>query len=335
VLLHSAWSDGREWRPQLAGLSDEFDVIAWDAPGCGGSDDPPPEMGMADYADAVADLITALDLRRVHLCGLSFGGGLALAVYRRYPQLVLSLVLASAYAGWKGSLPPEEVRARLARARGELDVPPAEWIDSYLSGFFARPVPPETLDLVRSIMLEVRSAGTRPMLAAFAEADLRAVLELRACAAARGRPRVQPRGARGVQRRDAAVPPNRAVSTAQPVVSRADVQKPEIRSTALQRHGVTDVRMERAGRSDAVGGLVGCVVRRRRKLAAIVLPSRLLWTSGKGRTSPAEPPWGVTSRPMHCERRRPRAVDAIGDGLSPGVRPGRAVRATTWQSSGG
>jgi hypothetical protein len=28
VLLHGAWSDGREWRPQLAGLSDEFDVVA-------------------------------------------------------------------------------------------------------------------------------------------------------------------------------------------------------------------------------------------------------------------------------------------------------------------
>jgi pimeloyl-ACP methyl ester carboxylesterase len=130
-------------------------------------------MGMADYADAVADLITALDLRRVHLCELSFGGAVALAVYRRHPQLVRSLVLASAYAGWKGSLPPAEVEARLARARGELDVPPAEWIDGYLPGFFARPVPPETLDLARSIMLEVRSAGTRPMLAAFVEADLR------------------------------------------------------------------------------------------------------------------------------------------------------------------
>ena len=45
VLLHGAWSDGREWRPQLAELPDEFDVIAWDAPGCGGSDDPPPEDG--------------------------------------------------------------------------------------------------------------------------------------------------------------------------------------------------------------------------------------------------------------------------------------------------
>jgi pimeloyl-ACP methyl ester carboxylesterase len=80
---------------------------------------------MADYADAVADLITALDLRRVHLCGLSFGGALALVVYRRHPQLVRSLVLASAYAGWKGSLPTAEVEARLARALGELDVPPA------------------------------------------------------------------------------------------------------------------------------------------------------------------------------------------------------------------
>ena len=178
VLLHGAWSDGREWGAQLAGLSDEFEVIAWDAPGCGGSADPPPTMGMADYADAVADLITALDLGRVHLSGLSFGGGLALAMYRRHPHVVRSLVLASAYAGWRGSLPPEEVQARLARARGELDLPPAIWIDSYLPGFFARAVPPETVDLVRSIMGEVRSAGTRPMLAAFADADLRAVLPI-------------------------------------------------------------------------------------------------------------------------------------------------------------
>jgi pimeloyl-ACP methyl ester carboxylesterase len=77
-------------------------------------------------------------------------------------------VLASAYAGWRGSLPSKEVAARLARARRELD--------SYLPGFFARPAPAETLDLVRSIMLDVRSTGTRPMLAAFADADLRAVL---------------------------------------------------------------------------------------------------------------------------------------------------------------
>ncbi len=176
VLLHGGWSDGRLWRPQLAGLADEFDVIAWDAPGCGGSDDPRGAMSIADYAAAVAGLVTTLHLDRVHLGGLSFGGGLALAVYRRHPELVRSLVLASAYAGWKGSLPPAEVEARIRRVRAELDLPPAAWIDDYLPGFFARPVPPDTLQLVRSVMLEVRPAGTGPMLAAFAEADLRPVL---------------------------------------------------------------------------------------------------------------------------------------------------------------
>ncbi len=176
VLLHGALSDGREWHSQLAGLADEFDVIAWDAPGCGGSGDAPPMSGMADYADVVADLVAALDLGPVHLCGLSFGGGLALAVYGRHPHVVRSLVLASAYAGWRGSLPPDEIAARLARVRGELDLPPECWVDGYLPEFFAGTVPAETLDLARSIMLEVRATGTRPMLDAFAGADLRAVL---------------------------------------------------------------------------------------------------------------------------------------------------------------
>jgi pimeloyl-ACP methyl ester carboxylesterase len=88
VLLHGGWSDSREWGPRLAGLSDEFDVIAWDAPGCGGSDDPLADMTQADYADAVAGLITALNLERPHLCGLSFGAGLAISVYQRHPRLV-------------------------------------------------------------------------------------------------------------------------------------------------------------------------------------------------------------------------------------------------------
>src|SRR4051794_31422709 len=40
VLLHGGFSDGRSWAPQLTGLADEYDVVAWDAPGCGGSTDP-------------------------------------------------------------------------------------------------------------------------------------------------------------------------------------------------------------------------------------------------------------------------------------------------------
>ena len=176
MLLHGGWSDGRDWQPQLESLSDEFDVIAWDAPGCGRSDDPVGAVTIADYAGAVRDLVETLGLGSVHLCGLSFGGGLALAVYRHHPRLVRSLVLVSAYAGWKGSLPPEEVADRLRRLRSELGRPPAEWIDGYLPGFFARPMPDDVLAFVRTTMLDVRAAGTEAMLSAFADADLRDVL---------------------------------------------------------------------------------------------------------------------------------------------------------------
>ena len=176
VLLHGAWSDSREWRVQLEQLSDEFTVIAWDAPGCGGSWDPPDEYPLTAYADAVAGLLAAIGVDRAHLLGISFGGGLALEVYRRHPALARSLVLAGAYAGWAGSLPPDEVAARVRRALDEADRPPAEWAPSYLPGFFAGPVPQHAIDEVLEIMLDLRPASIRPMLTAFAAADLRDVL---------------------------------------------------------------------------------------------------------------------------------------------------------------
>jgi len=176
VLLHGGLSDGRSWTPQLQSLAGEYDVVAWDAPGCGGSDDPAANLSLADYAGAAAALIRALGLRPVHLAGHSFGAGLAIDVYGRHRQLVRSLVLSGAYAGWRGSLPPAEVEARLAAARADLVRPPGEWVDSYLAGFFGRSVSRETVDAARAMMLDVRPAGALPMLTAFASADLRAVL---------------------------------------------------------------------------------------------------------------------------------------------------------------
>jgi len=139
VLLHGGLSDGRSWTPQLESLAHEYDVVAWDAPGCGGSADPTGDLGLADYADAVAALVRALGVGPVHLAGHSFGAGLAIDVYGRHRQLVRSLVLSGAYAGWRGSLPPAEVEARLNRALAELDRPAAEWVDSYLADFSATP----------------------------------------------------------------------------------------------------------------------------------------------------------------------------------------------------
>jgi pimeloyl-ACP methyl ester carboxylesterase len=176
VLLHGGWSDGRAWQPQLTSLAPRFDVIAWDAPGCGGSEDPPAGTTLADYADALAELLAVLGVDRAHLGGLSWGGGLAIALYEHHPKLVRSLLLAGAYAGWKGSLPPEEIETRLRRVRAEAERPPAEWMGGYLPSFFSGPAPPEAIDLIQLMAPDIRASGVLPMLTAFADADLREVL---------------------------------------------------------------------------------------------------------------------------------------------------------------
>src|SRR4029453_3669165 len=108
VLLHGyVGDDPAPRRPQLEGLGDEFTVIAWDAPGAGWSSDPPESFGMTGYADCLAGFVERLGLGPPHGAGLSFGGALALALalFRRHAALPATLTLASAYAGWAGSLP--------------------------------------------------------------------------------------------------------------------------------------------------------------------------------------------------------------------------------------
>lgn len=70
---------------------------------------------MADFADHQAGFIEVLGLDRPHVLGLSFGGSLALELFRRHPATPRTLVLASAYAGWAGSHPSDVVRDRLER----------------------------------------------------------------------------------------------------------------------------------------------------------------------------------------------------------------------------
>lgn len=176
LLLHGGLSDGREWRRQLDGLADEFTVIAWDAPGCGGSDDPPETFRLTDYADAVLGLAHGLGLARPSVGGLSFGGGLALEVFRRARGGVRSLVLASAYAGWAGSLPPEEVATRLAWALETAKLPAASFTSATVPGLLTEPVSPELDAELTAIMADVRPATLAVMCRAFAEADLRDML---------------------------------------------------------------------------------------------------------------------------------------------------------------
>jgi pimeloyl-ACP methyl ester carboxylesterase len=81
-------------------LRDEFTVVAWDAPGCGRSADPPETWRFPDYADCLSALISALSLVAPIVGGLSWGGSLAIEHQHRHPGVASALVLVGAYACW-------------------------------------------------------------------------------------------------------------------------------------------------------------------------------------------------------------------------------------------
>lgn len=174
VLVHGAAGDAREWRLQMADLADEFTVVAWDEPGAGRSSDVPADFGLAGYATALAALVETLGAP-AHVCGLSWGGTVALELYRLRPELVATLVLADTYAGWRGSLPEEEVRARVAGAEHML-ASPAETFRPTFSGLFAADPPADVIQLLDAIAARVRRRSLRVAVSAMADADLRSVL---------------------------------------------------------------------------------------------------------------------------------------------------------------
>lgn len=154
VFVHGYVGDGPStWRPQLDALADDLDVIALDLPGAGGSDDPPESFGMTGFADSLAGFVNALELNRPHLVGLSFGGATLIEFSRRHQPLAETLTLVGAYAGWAGSLPPNEVEYRLEQALALSRLTPDELVDALLPTMFA---PGATIEVTQEFAEAVR-----------------------------------------------------------------------------------------------------------------------------------------------------------------------------------
>ena len=177
VLLHGFIGDGRVWRRQIEGLSRDFDVIAWDAPGCGQSSDPDEHFSMARFADCLAGLLEYAGVPYAHVLGLSWGGTMALEYYRRHRDSVLSLILADTYAGWTGSLGEEAAAQRLARCLRESEMRAAEWVPQWVPDAFSGAADQALLDELASIMSDFHPVGFRAMSRSLAP-DFREVLPL-------------------------------------------------------------------------------------------------------------------------------------------------------------
>jgi 3-oxoadipate enol-lactonase len=98
VFLHGVGSDKSVWHPQLADFGRERRAIAFDYPGYGDSDPAPENTTRDDYASAILSAMHELGVERAHVCGLSLGGVVAIAMHHAEPRRCASLVLADSFA---------------------------------------------------------------------------------------------------------------------------------------------------------------------------------------------------------------------------------------------
>ncbi|MFB6841229.1 alpha/beta fold hydrolase [Streptomyces sp. NPDC056361] len=97
VFVHGNVSSSAFWHTTLTALPDPYRAIAVDLRGFGGTDPLPVDAtrGLRDYADDLAELLTALDIDRAHLVGWSMGGGVVTQFLRDHPAAVRSLTLVN------------------------------------------------------------------------------------------------------------------------------------------------------------------------------------------------------------------------------------------------
>jgi pimeloyl-ACP methyl ester carboxylesterase len=86
------------WAPQDEVLSRQYRVITMDLRGHGESDAPLWQFSLEQYADDVAGLLDHLAIPQAVLVGLSMGGYVGFAVYRKHADRVRGLVLADTRA---------------------------------------------------------------------------------------------------------------------------------------------------------------------------------------------------------------------------------------------
>jgi 3-oxoadipate enol-lactonase len=98
VFLHGVGSDKSAWRPQLKYFGRERRALAFDYPGYGDSDVAPEGTTRDDYAAAILSAMRELGVERAHICGLSLGGVVAMALYTQAPDRCASLILADTFA---------------------------------------------------------------------------------------------------------------------------------------------------------------------------------------------------------------------------------------------
>jgi pimeloyl-ACP methyl ester carboxylesterase len=157
VLLHGFPFNRSMWRDQREFLSGNYRVITPDLRGHGETGSTPEPATMDEMARDVAELLDGLDIYRFTLGGLSMGGYVALAFYRRFQFRVRALILADT----RSQADTDE--ARVNRERQALKIL-EEGMSNFAEDFLKKVLTPATLAEKPDIVRRVREMilGTKP-----------------------------------------------------------------------------------------------------------------------------------------------------------------------------
>jgi pimeloyl-ACP methyl ester carboxylesterase len=99
ILIHGFPLNQQIWKDQAEFLSKNYRVILPDLRGHGDTPPTPGPYSMEIFADDCMALLDAIGIKEpVVVGGLSMGGYIAFALYRRYPKRIAALILASTKA---------------------------------------------------------------------------------------------------------------------------------------------------------------------------------------------------------------------------------------------
>ncbi len=95
LFIHGLANYALVWKKNIDYLKQYYRCIAIDLPGNGLSDQNPHNFSMAFFADAVHDLIKALNLKNVCIVGHSMGGQVAMTTLLRHPESAKTMALCA------------------------------------------------------------------------------------------------------------------------------------------------------------------------------------------------------------------------------------------------
>ena len=129
ILIHSGFSDRRDWTYQMRELGKKYNTIAYDQRGSGNSSVIKNTFSPADDLKAIMNY---LKIEKTFLVGHSIGGAIALDFSLQYPEKISALVLiASGLNGYTWSQEYEQLISEI------WSVPqPAEMTNKFLSSPF-------------------------------------------------------------------------------------------------------------------------------------------------------------------------------------------------------